>query len=345
MRIAGFFVVLLLLAGAGVYGGLRSFNHFGEIERVFDGQCAPVRGIAGPEDIHIDPRRARAFISSLDRRANDARGAIHIFDLDNPLSEAGWRDRTGGEPAQFQPLGLDYYDDGEVRRLFVVNVANNAVELFDVGGDGALTHLETFSERRLTSPNSVAAVGRRSFYVTNDVRPGRTTRMGDLHFLARANSGQVLFTDGTVWRVAAEGLRFANGVDLSPDGARVYVAETASNTIQVYERNLQNNLLVPVEAIPLDAAPDNLMVDDAGAVWIAALPKPLTTPRHGANPDVLSPSEVIRIGADGRPKTIYRDDGSELSASTSAARLGRTLLIGGLYDEKFLICGLPDSAF
>ena len=345
MRIFGFFAVLLLFAGAAIYGGLRSFNHFAEIDHVFEGQCTPVRGIIGPEDIQIDPRRSRAFISSLDRRADNVRGAIHIFDLNNPLSEGTWRDRTGGEPVAFEPFGMDFYDDGEVRRLFVVNQANNGVEMFDVAGDGALTHLETFTERRLTSPNSVVAVGRRSFYVTNDVRPGRSSRMGDLHFLTRAASGQVLFTDGTIWRIAAEGLRFANGIDISPDGARAYVAETAGGAVQLFERNTETGALAPAGEIKLDASPDNLMVDEAGAVWIAALPKPLTTPRHRANPETLSPSQVIRIGADGKPRTIYRDNGEELSASTTAARLDRTLLIGGLYDETFLICGLPDNAF
>lgn len=345
MRFVSVIVVLLLLGGGAIYAGLRSFNHFAEIERVFAGQCEPVQGIVGPEDIHIDARRSRAFISSLDRRTGDARGAIHIFDLDDPLSDSAWRDQTSGEPAAFEPFGLDYYDDGEVRRLFVVNQANNSVEMFDVSADGALMHLETFTERRLTSPNSVVATGRRSFYVTNDVRPGRSSRMGDLHFLTRAASGQVLYTDGTVWRVAAEGLRFANGIDLSPDGSHAYVAETAGGAIQVFERNLETEALAHIDEIKLDAAPDNLMVDEAGVVWIGALPKPLTAPRHKLNPDILSPSQVIRIDADGRPRTVYRDDGEELSASTTAARLGRTLLIGALYDEKFLICRLPADAF
>ncbi|MHA7871282.1 MAG: SMP-30/gluconolactonase/LRE family protein [Hyphococcus sp.] len=345
MRFMSFVAVLILLAaGAGLWA-LHSFNHFAEIERVFDGQCQPVRGIAGPEDIVIDPRRARAFLSSLDRRQPDARGAIHLFDLSDPLNDAAWRDRTGGFPADFQPLGLDYYEDAETRRLFVVNAANNSVEMFAVADDGGLTHLETFAERRMTSPNNVVAVGRRSFYVTNDVKPGRDTRMGDLHFLTRAASGQILYTDGTVWRVAAEGLRFANGVDLSPDGRRLYAAETAGGAIQVFERDAASGALARVNEIKLAAAPDNLMVDEAGAIWVAALPKPLAAPRHAANPQIPAPSEVIRIGADGAPRTVYRDNGTELSASTAAARLDATLMIGALYDETFLICRLPERAF
>jgi len=341
MRFVAFIVVLFVLAGAAAYATLNSFNYFDDVEHSFAGQCTPVAGIAGPEDIQIDNARARVYISSLDRRADDARGAIHMFDISDPLGAEGWRDLTMGAPADFKPLGLDYYEDGDVRRLFVVNEANNGVEMFDIGDDGALVHIETFTERRLTSPNNVVAVGRRSFYVTNDVRPGRNTRVADIHFLTRQASGEVLYTNGTSWRVAADGLRFANGVEASADGARIYVAETAGGAVRIYDRNAQTGALTLAKIIQLSAAPDNITIDDAGALWIAALPKPLSVPEHGENPDKPAPSEIIRIDVDGDQQTIYRDDGGELSAATTAARLGQTLIIGAFYEKKFLICDLP----
>ncbi len=341
MRFAAFFVVLLGLAGAAAYATLNSFNYFDDVERSFAGKCTPVTGIAGPEDIQIDPARGSVFISSLDRRTKDSRGGVHVFDISNPLGAKGWRDMTMGAPADFKPLGLDYYEDGDVRRLFVVNEANNGVEMFDIGDDGALVHIETFTERRLTSPNNVVAVGRRSFYVTNDVRAGRNAPVADLYFLTRQASGQVFYSDGTVWRVAAEGLRFANGIEASADGAHIYVAETAAGTVRTYDRDARTGKLSLAKITQLSAAPDNITIDDAGALWVAALPKPLAVSGHGDNPDRYAPSEVIRIGADGAAQTIYRDDGGELSAATAAARLGETLIIGALYEKKFLICDLP----
>jgi arylesterase / paraoxonase len=341
MRLVAFIIVLLVLAGAAFYATLNSFNYFDDVERSFAGQCTPVAGIAGPEDIQIDAARSRVFISSRDRRTDAARGAIHVFDIANPLGAEGWRDMTMGLPTKFKPLGLDYYEDDEVRRLFVVNEAGKSVEMFDVKNDGMLVHLETFNEPRLTSPNNVVAVGRRSFYVTNDVQPGRNTRIGRIHFLTRQASGQVFFTNGASWRVAAEGLRFANGIEASADGARIYVAETAGGAVQVYDRDLETGVLSLGQTIRLDASPDNITVDDAGVLWVAALPQPLSVPAHAGNSKNRAPSEVIRIGEDGAPRTIYRDNGRELSASTAAARFGRTLIIGALYDEKFLICDLP----
>ncbi len=344
MRFWLFLSALVLLAAGGVGLNLHSFNHFAAIEPAHLAACTPVTGIPGPEDIQVHEQSRQAFISSLDRRQNDARGAIHVFNLDDPLASDGFRDRTGGTPAAFRPLGIDYYEDGEVRRLFVVNEAGPSIEVFDVGGNGDLTHVETFAERRLTSPNNIAAAGPRQFYVTNDVRSGRNSRVSDLHFLLRHGLGDVYFVDGAVWRHVAEGLRFANGVALSPDGGMLYVAETSGKAVRVYDRDEASGALTLNDTIKLKAAPDNINVDASGDVWIGALPKPLTVPRLKSNASAKAPSEVFRIDASGGPETIYRDDGTELSAATVAARARDKLLIGALYEQKFLLCDLPRSA-
>ena len=108
MRLFVVLAVLAVAAGAGIFITLHSFHHFRDIERQFSGACTPVTGIAGPEDIDIDATRRRAFISSLDRRADDARGAIHLFNLDDPLSADGWRDITDGAPEAFRQLVATY---------------------------------------------------------------------------------------------------------------------------------------------------------------------------------------------------------------------------------------------
>jgi arylesterase/paraoxonase len=306
--------------------------------------CAPVRGIAGPEDIEVDEAHGRAFISSLDRREEGARGAILVFDVSDPLSEAGFRDRTGGVPEAFRPFGLNYYEDGEVRRLFVVNEAGPSIEVYDVAENGDLTHLETFAERRLTSPNNIVALGPRQFYVSNDVRPGRNSRIADLHFLMQSDSGDIFYVDGAVWRHAAEGLRFANGLALSPDGATLYAAETSGKALKIYDRDGSSGTLALNRTVRLKASPDNLNVDASGAVWIGALPKPLKTPRLLHDAGAIAPSEIIRLDPDGSLTTIYRDDGQEQSASTVAAPVRNKLLIGALYEEQFLFCDLPQAS-
>ena len=342
-----FFLLIIAAAGYGAYQ-LYSFNHFDKIEDRFAGSCSPVTGIAGPEDIQIDTATRRAFVSSLDRRAlrsgEAVRGAVFSVNVDDPLDRSGWRDRTGGIPAEFEPHGLHFYEGEGVRRLFVVNGANSAVELFDVTPEGDLTHLETFTERRLTSPNDVVAVGPRSFYVSNDVEPGRNSMLGKLHFLGRAASGSVYYFNGVAWRLAAEGLRYANGVNVSPDGSRFYVAETSGGVVSIYQRDTETGALKDAGGIMLDAAPDNINVDETGILWIAAMPKPLTLPAHNRSEENRAPSQIWSYadspGATTEPAAVYTNAGEAISAATSAAHLDGKLLIGALLDERYLLCDL-----
>jgi arylesterase/paraoxonase len=139
-------------------------------------------------------------------------------------------------------------------------------------------------------------------------------------------------------------LRFANGLALSPDGAKLYAAETSGKALKVFDRDAASGTLALNETIRLKASPDNINVDPAGAVWIGALPKPLATPRLLHDPNAKAPSEVIRLDPDGSLTTIYRNDGEEQSAATVAAPVRNKLLIGALYAEQFLFCDLPQAA-
>lgn len=344
--LAGAALLLLTFAGGTVAYTLYSFNHFRDVEDRFDGECSPVTGVLGPEDIEATPSLGRAFVSSLDRRAGaDARGSIFAVLTDDPLDSENWRDRTTGKPEKFRPLGLNYYEDGDVRRLFVVNDATKAVEIFDVGPAGDLAHVETISERRLTSPNDVVAVGLRSFYVTNDVEPGRSSLLGKLQFVSRAATGKIYYFDGVSMRVAAEGLRFANGVALNARGTRLYAAETSGQSLRVYDRDPASGVLTLAKVESLPAAPDNLNVAWDGSIWIGAQPKPLSVPLVERDPKRLAPSSVIRyVDQEGvaSPMTeVFSNKGDAISTSTVAAVAGSKLLIGALLDDKYLICNLP----
>ena len=344
MRLFTFVLLLFGAAGVGIWLILNGFNHFARVAHDFDGSCAPVSGIAGPEDMAVDHASGRVFISSLDRRDPEARGAVHLFDPADPLAAGGWRDITGGEPAAFRPLGIDYYENDGVRRLFIVNEFNNAVEIFDVGDDGVLTHRKTMTEKRLTSPNNVVAVGPTQFYVTNDVKSGRETVAGKIDFLTRAAKGDVLYFDGVAWRIAASGLRFANGIALAKDGRELHVAETAGRAVKTYARAPESGRLTLLHSVSTPAAPDNLTIDADGALWVAGLPKPLALSLHAGDAKRLAPSSVMRLTGGGAA-TIYLDDGKELSASSSAVRIGDALMIGAIFEQKFLLCDLPKGAF
>lgn len=341
-----FGLAAVLAVGAGLLHGERSLAP-DALSAADDFQtCAPVSGVPGPEDLQIDAARRRIFVSSFDRTApsGGARGAIYVFSLDDPLAADSWRDRTAGIPEAFEPVGIYYYDDGETRRLFAANAAARAIELYDVSSNGDLRHLETFVERRMTSPNDVVAVGPRAFYVTNDAAPGRDSLLGRLHYLLGVASGRILHFDGVAWRAAAEGLRFANGIALSPDGGRLYAAETAARGVRIYDRDAATGALAPAMFAPMGAPVRNINTDGAGALWIAAS-RPAPPSRGEARTAGATRALVLRYddmtGFAGAPKPVFAGDGRALAAPTAAARLGKIVVIGGALEQKFLICDLP----
>jgi arylesterase/paraoxonase len=299
--------------------------------------------MAGPADMQIDPHFRRAFISSIgnedDKRTNRPRGGVYVFSIDDPLSDDAFRDRTDGAPARFEPVGLSYFDNGVERRLFVANAAAKSVELFDVDEEGDLQFIESFRERRLSSPSDVVAVGPRSFYVTSEADAGRNSVLGKAHYLLRFASGRVLHFDGTAWRVAAENLKFADGLALSRDGKRLYVAESAGAALRIFDRDAMTGALTPALRVPLGAAPQNLNVDRTGSVWIGARAKSILPSETSGD---ASTSLVIRfddiVGVASKPKPVFADSGERIKATTVAARLGPTLMIGSPVEKKFLIC-------
>ncbi len=338
-------VVAAAIAMATV-AALKGLNHFADIGPDRIGRCSPVTGIAGPEDLQLDPAGRRLFVSSFDKRAGRrARGSIHVIDIDDPLSSDGWRDRTGGVPAAFQPVGVFYFEGETDNRLFVVNDAAKSIEVFDVAENGDLVHLETFAERRLTSPNDLVAVGPRDFYVTNDASAGRASLLGRLQFIGRARAGRVFHFNGVAWSVADEGLRFANGIGLSRDKRSLVVAESSGMAIRVYKRDPDAGLLTLAAVTPIPGAGDNLNVAADGSLLVAANPKPLSIALHRQTAGATSPSMVLRStdpywGAHAPPEfeTVFQSDGEALSAATAADFLGQSLYIGALADDRFLIC-------
>jgi hypothetical protein len=87
--LAGGAALLVIAAGGAAAFTLYTFNHFRDVEDRFAGSCAPVTGVAGPEDIEAPQASGRAFVSSLDRRAGpDARVSQFVKWALEPLKTA-----------------------------------------------------------------------------------------------------------------------------------------------------------------------------------------------------------------------------------------------------------------
>ena len=345
-------IVLVLIAGGFLLKTYSDAGEFKEIKARFNGNCHTITGVLSSEDIAVDRKSGMAFISSTDRRSlwsnggRAGRGSIFGLDLNSPDSKL--IPFPTGFAREFNPHGIGLWreEDGKLM-LFAVNHTREGhfIEIFEKEGD-RLIHRESITDPLMHSPNDVAPTGARTFYVTND--HGYTTRFGRMmeEYLPLAKSF-VLYFDGNAFKMVAEGLAYANGINLNTDGTAVYVAATVGHEVLVYDRERENGNLTLRHTIGLGTGPDNIDVDEKGDLWIGCHPKLLTFVAYSKDAEKLSPSQVIKVGLQGPGKfnveEIYLDTGESLSGSSVAAAFEDTLLIGSVFDKKFLRCSLPKA--
>jgi len=318
------------------------------------GNCKPVGGVIGAEDMQIDRQARLLFISATDRRAlamgkPNPQDGIYALKLDDPNAKPV---KLAGTPKDFHPHGLSLYRGHDGREtLMVVNHMRDggqAVEIFDVtdaAGSVSLIYRAHVTGDALIGPNDVVAVSPDAFYVTND--HGSRTSFGTMLetwlLLPRAN---VVYYDGDVFSVAATGLRFANGVNVSPHGDFLYVAESTGRKLDTYARLPFGGKLTLKNEMDIPSALDNIDVAPDGDLWIASHPKLLDLLGYAKDPSKKSPSEVTKASVEnGIPRnaqTIYENTGDEIGAASVAVADGKHLYIGSIFDPKILDCEMEN---
>lgn len=337
-----------------VFRTLNTAGVFTDVTPGFAGSCRTITGVTGAEDIEIDTKAGLAFISATDRRAPKGRPSpqdgLYILELAHPEKGAT---KISGTPRDFHPHGIGLYrgTDGTLTLMAVNHRAagGSSIDIFAVdesmtGGDtptAALSERASIQSSLLFSPNAVAAVGPDRFYATND--HGSHTALGQSLetwlALPRAN---VVYYDGAVPRIVAEGLRFANGIAASPDFSKLYVAETLGRHVLTFRVQRGTGALALENETALPAGLDNIRVDAGGNLWVAGHPKLFALLTYGKDATRPSPSEIFELktvgGIPGTPRAVYTDPGSGIGASSAGAYADGTLLIGSVFDPKILDC-------
>ena len=167
----------------------------------------------------------------------------------NPLGEVEVVCEAPGRPS-----GLGFLPDGRLlmataldRKLWIVENGRSR-EVADLAGlaAGLLNDMvvDSFGQ---------AFVGDTGFRLGKEApRPGRLLRW-------RAGEGA---------RVVAEGLEFPNGCAITPDGRRLYVAETFGRRITSFDLAADGSLGGRATFAELDWPPDGICLDAEGGLWI-----------------------------------------------------------------------------
>lgn len=341
-----FGVVLLVVTAATVWLLARG-GAFRDIQPHFAGNCTTLPLGGSSEDIAIDRERGIAYLSVMDRlakvRGEDAQGTIMRVDLrQRPFTALP---ALTSAPRELRPHGMSLYigPAGE-RRLFVINhgadrkLDPEAVELFEEVSPGEFTHIETFRDPLLHSPNDLVAVGPREFYVANDQPLGGGLAAG-LQQLG-VGASPLSWFDGTQMSHALTDIASGGGINTSADHRTLYVAETAGQRLRVLDRD-DDGRLTERSRVRVPTSPDNIDVAADGSLWVAGHANTLALIRHfiGGSP---APTQVLRIRlAQGRAadiEEIFLDDGTRISAGSVGATWDNLLLIGSITAPQVLIC-------
>ncbi len=323
-----------LIPASGVFAGLEP--------KLID-QCRRVDVFPGTEDVTIDPELGVAFISADDRRATaagkPAQGGVYVLKLDGSDRVLKASPDSFGE---FHPHGISLWrgEDGR-KRLFAINHTlkdGDKVEIFDIGLGGALLHVASVSFPEMTSPNDVLGVGPRSFYVTND-RGYKEGLMSTLEAYLALPFSSLAYFDGQNGKIAARGLTYANGINMSADGKTLYASEFLRRKITVYGRDPETGALAKRKSIAVKTGPDNIEVGADGALWIAGHSKVFDFLKHVEDAAAVAPSHVIRINPDtGLTEDVLIDTNGVINGSSAAAVSGNILIVGAVFDDHVMVC-------
>jgi len=346
--------ILAVIAVIIVVQSIRLINSTGlglDVEPMSLLQCAPLKGPVGAEDITIDSYNKVAYIGSDDRRSylHDGKpikenGSIWFLDLSQSDSQA--IELKIDIPGVFHPHGITLRkgSKGEALELYVVNhisVTEHEIDIFDISAPGVLTLRRRVSYPEMISPNDLIVVAKDQFFVTNDYGSTYATVMQKLEAYLGLPMSSVTYFDGEQGHIIIDGMRMANGIELSADKQTLYVAESLMRSVSRYRRGASVLDWAYQDRVEFDFSVDNLEWSDNGNLLTAGHPKAFDFLAHVDNPVNTSSSEVASIDVTGQKmqaETIYRNNGKALSGASVAVQLGETVLIGPVLDTHILRC-------
>lgn len=279
----------------------------------YEGPFTSIATGPGPEDLALDTTNGmrRVIIPCAERRKEMPRhlNGFYAYDLN---SERLLRLAVIGLPKNItlNPHGIDIGPFGGETCLFAVNhedeINRQSILVFALHGD-TLQFKDSLIHPLLVSPNDVCTDHRSGLYVSND--SGKRNAL--LEKLFAQPKSNVIHFDGTQWRVAASGIKFANGVGVK--NGKLYVTGTQESVLLSFSI-LENGLLGERTDYAVPYGSDNITFSGDKLISTAHLSFYEFT-RHASKASHPSPGLVYAIDlSNGKVDTLFYDNGANISA-------------------------------
>jgi len=321
------------------------------------GNARPICTFTNPEDMVPLPGDQAILIGEYGESGDGHSGGLVVFELDGEkqrtvfeggahpaVAEKGWGDATCTTPptSKFNSHGIDLVrrDDGRLQLLVVQHGSREAIEFFEVQGQG--TDWQVVWRGCVLAPenaslNDVVGLADGTFYTTRMAslsspplfENGMPTEPTGYAYAWSAVSGfqKIKGTDGVI----------PNGITASPDGSLIYMNASGENSIRKVEvasgRELGRATVV---------SPDNVTWSPDGQLLVASL--------RGLDPAEFAACHELKRGACGIPfeivavdpetmtvvSTLYASDGAPMGGGTVGLQIGQELFIGSFKGDRIL---------
>jgi len=321
---------------------LISTGYFRTVENKFKGKVIKKIALRGAEDITVSLTDSFALISSTDRKVyppkEDDQGGLYLMDLKS--GDYSIKPLTSEFSRAFAPHGISMIKTDSTYKILAINhtLTGHSIEVFKLVKN-QLSYIETLTHNTMISPNDIVLIDENRFYFTNDHKytHGIGRLLEDYAGISVAN---VVYFDGENYHEVADGIAYANGINIDPNRNLLFVASPRKFLVKVYARNNDGTLNF-IEDIPCGTGVDNIELDPNGKLWIGGHPNLLRFASYAKGKKETSPSEIVTIDYRGlndyTVEQIYMDDGSTMSSSSVAAPFGELIIAGNVKDDAFLI--------
>lgn len=328
----------MIVIGVLVANILITTGFFREINNSDDYAVIAEIPMKGAEDFTIDYEAGFMIISQDDRAARITGGGrsgnLYYLDLNSDTFEP--IDLTPKLTIPFFPHGLSLLklDSARYQVLVINHARKHTIEKFELFGD-SLVHVQTLEDEAMISPNDVVAIDEDRFYFSND--HGYSSKMGVFfeNYLGLRVSNVMLY-DGEEYKKVADGIAYANGINISPDRSQVLLSSPRGFAVNYYDIASDYTLTLN-RKLEVGTGVDNIEFDPQGNIWIGCHPNLLTFASYAKGGKEMAPSEIIKISSTDEITSVYVNDGSLVSASSVAAPYNDLLFVGTVMDDNLMV--------